>query len=127
MEEINAAAKEYLETADLDALIIALFPAHSEVMYHAYAPYWLSHCHPVDDRDDTTEFTYYNDLIDMYWAWKWQEWKKKNELCVTIMLPPTRGLIDFQLREDQRKLKEYLRNIQSNSKSNSGTRVTGGK
>ena len=108
MPEIRAAAKEYMKTEDLDALALSLLPVHNKIWYEAYAPYWLSHCKPVDDRDTEAEFTYYNDLIDMYWVGKWQEWKKKEEFAVTIMLPPTKGLTEFRYQEDEKALKEYL-------------------
>ena len=105
MPEIRRAANEYMTTEDLDALILALLPAHDEIWYRAYGPYWVKHCKP-DDSDPA--YTFYNDLIGMYWDWRHQLWRKKDEICVTIMLPPTRGLIDFAFREAQQSLKEYL-------------------
>ncbi len=108
MPDIRRAAKKYLDDDDQDAFLIALLPVHNKIWYEAYSPYWLLHCKPVTDRDTETEFTYYNDLIDMYWAWKWQEWKKKGEYAVTIMLPPTKGLISLQYADDKKALAEYL-------------------
>ena len=96
--KIRSAAEEFLSTGDMDSFLSSLIPVHDCIFYDAYALYWLSHCHPVSDSDDEAEFTFYNDLIDMYWAAKWQEWKKKGEWCVTIMLPPTKGLIAIQRR-----------------------------
>ena len=92
----RSAVKEFLSTGDMDSFLLSLIPVHDCIFYDAYAPYWLRHCKPVTDSDDEVEFTFYNDLIDMYWAAKWQEWKKKGEWCVTIMLPPTKGLIALQ-------------------------------
>lgn len=92
----KAAVKEFLSTGDMDSFLLSLMPVHNRIFYDAYAPYWLSHCKPVTDRDSEVEFTFYNDIIDMFWAAKWQEWKKKGEWCVTIMLPPTKGLIALQ-------------------------------
>jgi hypothetical protein len=69
-----------------------------------YSPYWLKHCHPVSERDDDAGFTYYNDLIDMYWVGKWQEWKRKDKWEVMIMLPPTKGLVLLQYREEMMRL-----------------------
>ena len=100
MAEIRAAVKVYRSTEDLDTLFLTLLPIHSRIRYGAYAPYWLHHCRTVEDQDNEAEFTYYNDLIDMYWAWKWQEWKKKGEYAVTIMLPPTKGLIALAYRAE---------------------------
>ena len=116
MREIRAAAMAYRETGDLDTLFFALLQVHNKIRYEAYAPYWLSHCKPVDDHDSETEFTYYNDLIDMYWAWQWQEWKKKDVWCVTVMLPPTGGLMDLAYREGRQLFEEYKRNTAGEKK-----------
>ncbi len=110
MPDIRRAAKRYLDDEDQDAFFIALLPVHNKIWYEAYSPYWLLHCKPVTDRDTETEFTYYNDLIDMYWAWKWQEWKKKGEYAVTIMFPPTKGLVALAYREAQESLRNYMNN-----------------
>ena len=119
MKTIKAAEAAYVESDDIDAFTLALLPIHYRILYEAYAPYWLEHCIPVTDHDDDAEFTYYNDLIDMYWAWKWQEWKKKGEWCVTIMLPPTRGLMNFAYQEEKRSLQEYYRKLSADENKNS--------
>ena len=113
MPEIRAAAKEYITTADLDALILSLLPVRNQIWYEAYAPYWLLHCLPVSDDPD---YTYFNDLIVMYWHWKNQLWSKKGEACFTIMLPPTRGLIALAYQEERQSLKEYLEGKENNHK-----------
>lgn len=100
MNEIRIAVKRYLDDGDQDAFFLALLPVHLKIWYEAYAPYWLKHCHPVADHDDEAEFTYYNDLIDMHWVGEWQEWKRKDKWEVTIMLPPTKGMILLQYREE---------------------------
>ena len=100
MNEIRAAVKRYLDDGDQDAFFLVLLPVHQKIWYETYAPYWLKHCRPVSERDDEAEFTYYNDLIDMYWVGKWQEWKRKDKWEVTIMLPPTKGLVLLQYQED---------------------------
>jgi len=107
MSEIRKAIKRYLDDDDQDAFFIALLPFHNKIWYEAYSPYWLLHCKP--DTSDP-DYTYYNDLIDMYWHWKHQLWSKKEECCVTIMLPPTRGLVNFAYQEAQDSLSEYLKN-----------------
>ena len=112
---ILEAAETYRNTLNMDALFFALLPIRNKIRYEAYAPYWLSHCKPVDERDSETGFTYYNDLVDMYWAWQWQEWKKKDKWCVAIMLPPTKGLIELSYREDRKYLKEYLENTEADA------------
>jgi hypothetical protein len=103
MNEIRAAVKRYLNDGDQDAFFLSLLPVHLKIWYEAYVPYWLKHCHQVSDRDDEAEFTYYNDLIDMHWVGKWQEWKRKGKWEVTIMLPPTKGLVLLQYREDMKE------------------------
>ena len=100
--KVKAAVKGYLDDGDQDAFFFFFFPVHLKIRYEAYAPYWLQHCHPVSDYDDAAEFTYYNDLIDMYWVGEWQEWKRKEKWEVTIMLPPTKGLILLKYREEMR-------------------------
>lgn len=110
MAEIKQAAKEYELTEDAEALAISLLPIRTQIWYEAYGPYWLYHCKPVEVSDSETEFTYYNDLIDMYWAWRWQEWKKKDEWCVTIMLPPTKGLLWHQYQEEMKGLRKVSEN-----------------
>ena len=104
-KSISKAIKEFMSTEDLDSFLLSLLPVHCRILYEAYAPYWLSHCKPVDDRDRDAEFTYYNDLIDMYWAGAWSEWKRKGEWCVTIMLPPTKGLMIRAYREEMKGMK----------------------
>lgn len=106
MPEIRIAAEEYATTEDLDALILSLLPVHNLIWYEAYGPYWLSHCKPVSDDPD---YTFFNDLIDMYWHWKHQVWSKKEETCVTIMLPPTKGLLALDYAEAVESLNNYNR------------------
>ena len=96
--DIKATIQRYLENGDQDAFFLSLLPVHLELWYEAYALYWLKHCRPVTDHDDEAEFTFYNDLIDMYWVGKWQEWKRKDKWEVTIKLPPTKGLVLLQYR-----------------------------
>ena len=104
-KSISKAVKEFMSNADMDSFLLSLLPVHYRIIYEAYAPYWLSHCQPVEDGDSEVEFTYYNDLIDMYWAGAWNEWKRKGEWCVTIMLPPTKGLMIKAYREDMEGLR----------------------
>ena len=104
MNGIRAAVKRYLDDDDQDAFFLSLLPVHLRIWYAAYSPYWLKYCHPVSECDDDAGFTYYNDLIDMYWVGKWQEWKRKDKWEVTIMLPPTKGLVLLQYREEMMRL-----------------------
>ena len=104
MNGIRAAVKRYLDDDDQDAFFLSLLPVHLRIWYEAYSPYWLKYCHPVSECDDDAGFTYYNDLIDMYWVGKWQEWKRKDKWEVMIMLPPTKGLVLLQYREEMMRL-----------------------
>jgi hypothetical protein len=105
MPDIRTAIKRYLDDDDQDAFFIALLPIHNKIWYEAYSPYWLLHCEPDSSDPD---YTFFNDLINMYWHWKNQLWSKKEEFCVTIMLPPTRGLVNLAYQEARDSLKEYL-------------------
>ena len=112
-KSISKAIKEFMSEADTDSFLLSLLPVYFRIRYEAYAPYWLSHCKSVEDADSEVEFTYYNDLIDMYWAGAWNEWKRKGEWCVTVMLPPTKGLMIRAYREEMRGMKtkdsDYVR------------------
>ena len=104
-KSIREAIKEFMSTGDMDSFLLSLLPVHYRIIYEAYAPYWLSHCQPVEDRDSEVEFTYYNDLIDMYWAAAWQEWKTRDKWEVTIMLPPTKGLMALSYKQEIGRLR----------------------
>ena len=104
-KQISLAVKEFMSTGDTDSFLLSLLPIHYRILYKAYAPYWLSHCKPVEDADSEVEFTYYNDLIDMYWAGAWGEWKTKGRLQVSVMLPPTKGLMIMAFRDDVKQLR----------------------
>ena len=104
-KQISGAVKEFISTGDTDSFFMSLLPVHNRICYEAYAPYWLRHCKPVSDHDEDAAFTYYNDLIDMYWVGAWGEWKRKGKWEVTIMLPPTKGLVIRSYREDMKALK----------------------
>ena len=107
MNQIRAAAKDYMETGDDDKLRLFLLPFHHMIRYEAYSPYWLKHSIPVPDPD----YTFYNDLIDMYWAWKEQEWisllnpGRSASWKTRFALPPTKGLILHQYKEEMMKYK----------------------
>ena len=99
--ERKEAVNKYHAFHDFDLFITTLIPIYNRILYDAYAPYWLSHCMPVNDCDAVVDFTYYNDLIDMYWAAPWQEWKRKDKWEVMLLLPPTKGLISLQRQKDE--------------------------
>ncbi len=107
---IHAAAKQYMVTGDEEKLRLFLLPFHHMIRYEAYSPYWLKHCTAVSDPD----YTFYNDLIDMYWAWKEQEWKNPQNpenvhssqaWKTRFALPPTKGLILLRYKEVMRHYK----------------------
>ena len=103
---ISRAVKEFMSTGDMDSFALSLLPVHYRILYEAYAPYWLKHCKPVSDHDEDAAFTYYNDLIDMYWVGAWGEWKRKGKWEVTIMLPPTKGLVVYSYKQEIREHKK---------------------
>ena len=85
---------------DFDRYLLSLTPLALKIFHLGYGPYWAGHCRKVADRDSEAEFTYYNDLIDMYWVPAWSEWKKRNKWEVTIMLPPTMEQIKDKYRRE---------------------------
>ena len=139
MSDIRAAAKKYEESKDLETLTYDLLPVRNKILYEAYAPYWLLHCRQIElaesagynrqsgsssltghptrmyrkaaPRDSVSEFTYYNDLIDMYWAWKRQAWMSEDG-GTTVMLPPTGGLIALAQKAAAANLENYIKNQQ---------------
>lgn len=92
------------EFRDIEAFLLPLCFLATKIFYEGYGSYWLSHCRPVSVRDNDTEFTYYNDIISMYWSGEWQEWKTKGKYEVTIMLPPTSGLMMAAYKDEIEKL-----------------------
>jgi hypothetical protein len=133
MGAIRAAAKKYMETGNRENLRLSLLPFHHMIRYEASSPYWLKHCYLIAgsnnlaDRGssfisksdyDTEDFTYYNDLVDLHWAWRDQQWKSVQpddqldhrsdhqsyqldqlDRKIRFALPPTKGLIQYQYQE----------------------------
>ena len=129
MDAIRQAAKKYMETGDRKELRLSLLPFHHMIRYEAYSPYWLLHCRLITGsnaipdfilgpKDECGDYTYYNDLIDMHWAWKDQQWKSLQDLGdqgkqfdqleqvlqldrkIRFSLPPTKGLIQLRYQEE---------------------------
>ena len=96
----RAALAVLFSSYNLDEYFISLLSTHLKIYYLGYGPYWTAHCKPVKDKDDAAEFSYYNDLIDMYWVPEWHEWKRKGEWAVTLRLPPTMELISEEYRRE---------------------------
>ena len=128
MGAIRATAKKYMETGNRENLRLSLLPFHHMIRYEAYSPYWLKHCYLIAgcnnlaDRGssfisksdyDTEDFTYYNDLVDLHWAWRDQQWKSVQpdlqsyqlERKIRFALPPTKGLIQFQYEEEMNTMR----------------------
>ena len=55
-------------------------------------------------NNEDIHYTYYNDIIDMFWVPEWWQWKRKEKLEVTIMLPPTIEEIKARYAEEMKKL-----------------------
>ena len=96
----RAALAVLFSSYDLDDYLTELLPVQLKIYYLGYGPYWAAHCKPVKDKDDEAEFTYYNNLIGMYWCPALGEWKRKNEWAVTLRLPPTMELIREEYRRE---------------------------
>lgn len=109
--ESKKVSKVLFTTYSLDKFFEALLPVHNKVWYEAYGPYWLTHCTPTFED----EFTFTNDIIGMEWWDQHNEWaavkivdgKKECDYQkgVTIMLPPTRELLDGAYQKDMEALK----------------------
>ena len=84
--EIKRALKVLYDTYDAVEYLTLLEPLYIRIMHEIYAPYWLAHCKKVK-RGDT--FTYYNDLIDMYWHEEARLWLSKDQISARVILPPT--------------------------------------
>lgn len=103
---IKNASKVLFSTYDIDAFLTALCPIHCTVWFKAYGTYWLKHIRETGEQ----EYPYYNDILDMHWWKEANEWAKTKieggkrvtdyHGGVTIMLPPTRELLDAEYKRE---------------------------
>ena len=108
--KLKEASKILFTTYDLDKFLEALCPIHSTVWHLAYGGYWLKHITETGEQ----EYPYYNDILDMYWWKEHHEWaatkiengKRVTDYYggVTIMLPPTKELIDAEYKAEMERL-----------------------
>lgn len=106
--ELKRLQKVLFTTYSLDKFLGESVRWHNRIWYEAYAPYWLTHV----TKHDNPEYPYYNDLIDMYWWDKCNEWAATKiedgkqvtdyHKGVTIMLPPTKELIEKEYAEERK-------------------------
>lgn len=107
---IGEAVKGLFENYKFDDMLLRLLPLRSRIWHEAYGPYWLAHCRPTAEE----EYTFTNDLIGMEWWESSNEWaatkieagKKVTDYQrgVTIMLPPTKELLDQAYEDDKKRL-----------------------
>ena len=107
---LKEVSKVLFTTYDLDAFFTALCPIHTTVWFKAYGTYWLQHIKETGEQ----EYPYYNDILDMHWWKEANEWAKtKTENGkrvtdyfggVTIMLPPTKALLDEEYEKEMERL-----------------------
>lgn len=94
-------------TYNVDKFLEALCPVHDRVFYEGYAPYWIEHCDVYNEEGKQThgggEFSAWNHIIDMGWIEEYGVWKKKDEMCWMIMLPPTMELIQKEYEEAKKR------------------------
>ena len=102
----EAALAVLFNTYSLDAYLTALCPLYNKLYFLGYGPYWTEHCKAVTDSDAYAQFSYYNDIIDMFWVEDWHEWKRKCEWTVTVMLPPTMKQINEEYAREMARLEE---------------------
>lgn len=108
--KLKEASKILFTTYDIDKFLEALCPIHSTVWHLAYGGHWLKHITETGEQ----EYTYYNDILDMYWWKEHHEWaatkiengKRVTDYYggVTIMLPPTKELIDAEYKAEMERL-----------------------
>ena len=67
----------------------------------AYAPVWLSHCRKREEPG----YPYRNDIIQMDWEEKSGVWVDREKVSFTLMLPPTKELMEKQYAEEKGRLK----------------------
>ena len=79
---------------DFGRYLDKLLPLRLKIYYLGYGPYWAGHCRPVTESDGDIQFSYYNDIIDMFWTEKLHEWRRKGKCEATIKLPPTIEMIN---------------------------------
>ena len=96
---LKKASRILFSTYDVDKFLEALCPIHDRVFYEGYGPYWVEHCTVCNEG----EFPAWNDIIEMGWIAKHSIWKKKDEMCWTVMLPPTLELIQKEYEEVKKR------------------------
>ena len=95
----HAVFLEYDLKKALDIVADKIIP---RIWLEAYADYWLSHC----IRRNGCPI--YNDLIKMEWDDKLQLWVGPDKASWTLMLPPTRDLMDAEKERMQFMIGEHL-------------------
>ena len=104
---LKEASRILFSTYNVDKFLEALCPVHDRVFYEGYAPYWIEHCDVYNEVGKQThgggEFSAWNHIIDMGWIEEYGVWKKKDEMCWMIMLPPTMELIQKEYEEAKKR------------------------
>ena len=107
IQYLKEASRILFSTYDVDKFIESLCPVHDRVFYEGYAPYWIEHCDVYNEEGKQThgggEFSAWNHIIDMGWIEEYGVWKKKDEMCWMIMLPPTMELIQKEYEEAKKR------------------------
>lgn len=99
-DEIRKASHVLFSTYDVDKFLEALIPLHDMVWFEGYGPYWCSKCRPYAGISKTGDaLTVWNDIIGMGWDAEHHIWQKEDEICWTLMLPPTMELIEESRKE----------------------------
>lgn len=104
---LKEASRILFSTYNVDKFLEALCPVHDRVFYEGYAPYWIEHCDVYNEEGKQThgggEFSAWNHIIDIGWIEEYGVWKKKDEMCWMIMLPPTMELIQKEYEEAKKR------------------------
>lgn len=92
------AGRVLFSTYDEEKFLEALLPLHYRIWYEAYAPYWLNH---TIQNPMNSEYPYHNDIIGMDWDAENGVWINREDYSFTLMLPPTKELLEERYREDR--------------------------
>lgn len=100
----KAASRILWKTYSIDEFLEILCPVHDRIWYEWYGPYWLSKVVFDEERQVYTTPL----LPGMHWEKNQWYSDDPDKLQVTIMLPPTKELLDKVAVEDMEKTRDFV-------------------
>lgn len=91
----DAVKEAAFTTYSLDEVINAMTPIHNRVIAEAYGDYWVKKCQPIKN---SSEYTFYNPIVEMYYSESAKVWTKSMEngdTSISILFPPKKELMDI--------------------------------